>query len=196
MDIQNIINEHRSLLDKFDTNAVERIANVITDAFAGGFKLLIAGNGGSAADAQHMAAELVGRFRMDRKALPAIALTTDSSILTAVGNDYNFNHIFVRQVEALGREGDIYLVLSTSGESKNIIESVKRAKEKGLFVISLTGEKDTSIERESNFNFCADTISAARAQEIHQLAYHIICELVENNIVSTNELRGSSCPSW
>ena len=146
--------------------------------------MLIFGNGGSAADSQHMAAELVGRFEAERKALPCIALTTDSSILTAISNDYNFEDIFARQIEALGNAGDTVVAISTSGSSKNVIKGVKAAKAKGAKVITLTGKDGGELLNMADIAINVDAENTARVQEVHITIIHAICRLVENSFIS------------
>ena len=141
----------------------------------------LCGNGGSAADAQHIAGELVGRYQRERKALAAVALSTDTSILTSIANDYAYEDVFARQVEALVREGDILWAFSTSGSSANVIKAARLAKEKGACVLAFTGRANSKLERIADICFCADSESTARSQEMHQVAYHIICELVEQS---------------
>jgi len=141
-------------------------------------KVYLCGNGGSAADAQHIAGELVGRFERQRRALPAIALTTDTSVMTSIANDFGYENVFAKQVEALVREGDIFWALSTSGTSANVVEAAQLAKEKGACVVAFTGKTNSKLEQIADICFCADG-STARSQEIHQLGYHIICKLVE-----------------
>jgi D-sedoheptulose 7-phosphate isomerase len=153
----------------------------VTDCILQGGCVYLFGNGGSASDAQHIAGELVGRFYLNRKALPAVALTTDTAIITAVGNDFSYDDIFARQVEALVKPGDLVWAFSTSGTSKNVIKAVELAKEKQAKVLGFTGRQETPLEALSDVCICASDPSSARAQEIHQLAYHIICELVELN---------------
>ena len=145
---------------------------------AGG-KLLFFGNGGSAADAQHLAAEFVGRFVRERAGLPAIALTTDSSILTAVGNDYGFDQIFARQVQALGRPGDVAIAISTSGNSPNIIEGVKAARKGYLKTIGLSGKDGGLLAAEADVVITIASTSTARIQECHITIGHLLCELTE-----------------
>ena len=147
----------------------------------------LCGNGGSAADAQHIASELVGRFNRERRGLAAVALTTDTSILTSVANDYTFTKIFARQVEALAHKGDILWAFSTSGSSVNIIEAAKSAKEKGALVLAFTGRAKSKLEGLADICFCAENESTARSQEIHQLAYHIICDLVEGHFANSSD---------
>ena len=139
--IEDSITAKRSILDSEQSVAsIHKIADLISSCYKNGGKVLTAGNGGSAGDAQHIAAELVVKFYKERRALPAVALTTDSSIITAIGNDSSFDNIFSRQIQALGNKGDVFIAFSTSGSSKNIIEAIKEAKNKGLTVIGFTGQ--------------------------------------------------------
>jgi D-sedoheptulose 7-phosphate isomerase len=147
-----------------------------------GGKILIAGNGGSAGDAQHIAAELVGRFQRERPGLPAIALTTDTSILTAVANDYSFEQVFTRQLEALGREGDLFIAISTSGNSKNVVAAAKRGKELGLKVITLTGKGGGELGKLGDINIVVPSSSTPRIQEMHILIGHLIAGIVDRQI--------------
>lgn len=153
--------------------------HLITKTLKGKRKLFFFGNGGSAADSQHMAAEFVGRFQKERRALPAIALTTDTSILTALGNDYGFDIVFARQIEALGQKGDVAIGISTSGNSKNVINGLKAAKRKGLKTITLTGGSGGKMARMADINLVVPSKSTARIQESHICIAHAICELVE-----------------
>lgn len=162
-----------------DLAPVVRAADAIRAAFRSGGKLLIFGNGGSAADAQHLAAELVGRFERERAAMPAIALTTDTSVLTSVGNDDAFDRVFVRQVEALGRAGDVALGISTSGASANVLAALEAAHARGLVTIALTGRDGGSIGRAAGIHVNVPDDSTARVQEVHGTLIHAICELVE-----------------
>ena len=159
---------------------LERIAGVLVDCLRGGGKVLLLGNGGSAADAQHIAAELLGRFKRDRRALPAIALTTDTSTLTAVGNDLGFERVFARQVEALLRPGDVLWVLSTSGDSPNVLEAVRCAARIGpAAIIGFTGESGGRLAPLCSHVLRVPHRSSDRIQECHQLAYHYLCERIE-----------------
>jgi D-sedoheptulose 7-phosphate isomerase len=179
-----IIRTHRKMVTELEESGLKTIADIagaITKAIKKGATVYICGNGGSAADAQHIAAELVNRFESSRRALPAIALTTDSSVMTSIANDYCYENIFARQAEALVRKGDIFWAISTSGSSPNVLAAVKVARKKGAVVIAFTGIKNSRIERLADMCFCADSVSAARSQEIHLLAYHIICKLVEQS---------------
>jgi D-sedoheptulose 7-phosphate isomerase len=145
-------------------------------------KILIAGNGGSAADAQHFAGELVSRFYFDRPPLAAIALTTDSSILTAIGNDYGYEDVFARQVQALGRKGDVFIAISTSGNSPNILRAVEAAKSIGLVVIGLTGRTGGKLKALCDVCLCAPSDSTPRIQECHLVLEHILCACIEESL--------------
>ena len=158
---------------------VERVATAIKAALANGKKVLFCGNGGSAADSQHLAAEFVGRFQKERQGLPAIALTVDTSILTAVGNDYGFDKVFVRQVEALGNEGDVLVGISTSGTSPNVIAAVELAKAKGIYCVGMTAANGAKLAELCDECIAVPAKVTARAQEMHILIGHILCELVD-----------------
>jgi D-sedoheptulose 7-phosphate isomerase len=162
-----------------DPAPIVRAAAAIRGAFAGGGKLLIFGNGGSAADAQHLATELVGRFMRERVALPAIALTTDTSILTAVANDYGFDRVFARQVEALGRPGDVAFGISTSGRSPSVLKALDAAGARGLTTVALTGQDGGPIGAAAQIHINVPAASTPRVQEVHGTLIHAICELVE-----------------
>jgi D-sedoheptulose 7-phosphate isomerase len=184
-DIKNQIQESISAKQSFMSQAenIKKAADAIISCYKKGSKVLICGNGGSAADAQHMAAELVGRYKLERKGLPAIALTTDTSIITAWSNDYSFQTVFERQVEALAKNGDVLIGLSTSGNSENVIKAFNKGKEIGTINISLTGKGGGKLKAISDININSDSKDTPRIQECHVLAYHIICELVENEMV-------------
>jgi D-sedoheptulose 7-phosphate isomerase len=185
--IVETIETHKKMTADFEKDGVETIAAIaeaITGALQQGGTVYLCGNGGSAADAQHIAGELVGRFARERKALAAVALSTDTSILTCIANDYSYEQVFARQAEALVRKGDILWAFSTSGTSANIIAAVRVAREKGARAIAFTGRKGSELEHISDICFCADAESTARSQEIHQLAYHIICDLVERDFAN------------
>jgi phosphoheptose isomerase len=160
--------------------AVARAAGAIRSAFAQGNKLMVFGNGGSAADAQHMAAELVGHFQRDRGGLPAIALTTDTSTLTSVANDYGFERVFARQIEALGRSGDVAFGISTSGASGNVVTALDAARQAGLITIALTGRDGGAAGAAAEIHLNLPEQSTARIQEVHRTLIHAICELVED----------------
>ncbi|UCF56414.1 MAG: D-sedoheptulose 7-phosphate isomerase [Deltaproteobacteria bacterium] len=154
-------------------------ADKIALALTSDRKLLLCGNGGSAADAQHIAAEFINRYELERPPLPAIALTTDTSIITSVGNDYSFDEIFSKQVKALGVEGDVLLALSTSGNSANVIEAVKAARSQGIYTVGLTGGKGGQLASLADMSMVVKSNITARIQETHILVGHIICELVD-----------------
>ncbi len=163
---------------------LEAICLEAVEGYTNGKKILIAGNGGSAADAQHIAAELVARFYFDRAALAAIALTTDSSILTAVGNDYGFESLFSRQIEAHGQEGDIFIALSTSGNSPNILQAIQSAKQRGVKIVGFTGAKEGKMDTLCDYIIKAPSTDTPRIQEAHIMLGHIFCQMVEEQIFS------------
>jgi D-sedoheptulose 7-phosphate isomerase len=156
-------------------------AETVRRALAAGGKLLIAGNGGSAADAQHIAAELVGRYKRERAAMPAIALTTDTSALTAIGNDYGFEAVFARQVQALGHPGDVLMAISTSGRSPNILRALEAARNGKLTRIGLTGETGTDFARHCDVTIAAPSPETALVQQLHIAAGHAICDYLERD---------------
>lgn len=158
---------------------IERIAVVVKQALAKGNKVMLCGNGGSAADSQHLAAEFVGRFQKERKGLPALALTVDTSILTAVGNDYGYDKVFVRQVEALARPGDVLVGISTSGNSGNVVAAVELAKELGVYCVGMTAAGGGRLKALCDECIAVPAKVTARAQEMHILIGHILCELVD-----------------
>jgi D-sedoheptulose 7-phosphate isomerase len=164
---------------------IARAGEALAAALKSGRKVLSCGNGGSAADAQHFAAELVGRFERERPGLPAIALTTDTSALTAIANDYDFDRVFSKQVEALGNEGDVLLAISTSGNSKNVVEAMKAAQARSLTVIALTGRDGGAMGRmcgPRDFHINVAHPRTMRVQEVHLLVVHCLCEVVDNVI--------------
>lgn len=168
-----------------DTDFLIRLdaaAELIAKILLGGHTLLIAGNGGSAAEAQHFSAEIVGRYMRERRGYPAIALTTDTSILTAVGNDYDFDSIFARQIEALGRAGDVFIGLSTSGNSKNIINAIERARAQSLTTISLTGKDGGKMKGMADIDLIVPSDETPRIQETHLLIVHSICEALDSRL--------------
>jgi len=169
----------RTAQDAAIIDAARKIADVVVNALRGGNKLLISGNGGSAADAQHIAAEIVGRYKKDRPAYAAIALTTDTSALTAIGNDYGFEQVFARQVEGLGRPGDVLLALSASGRSPNILAALKVARQRGLITIGFTGAKGTALSALCDHLLIAPSDDTAVIQQIHLTLAHGICDMIE-----------------
>lgn len=158
---------------------IEALARHFADAAARGRTIFFCGNGGSAAEAQHFAAELVGRFRRDRPGLPAVALTTDSSILTSVGNDLGFQRVFARQVEALGRPGDLLVVLTTSGRSPNVLEAVRAARRRGMRVAGMTGAGGAAFARRCDVCLVVPTRDTPSIQEMHLVVGHLCCERAE-----------------
>ena len=166
-----------------DTARITAAADVIVQCLRNDGQLLVCGNGGSAADAQHVAAELVGRFRVERRALRAIALTTDTSVLTSIANDYAFDRVFARQVEALGRRGDVLLGISTSGASPNVLAAFAAAKERGLQTIALTGRDGGALGAAADLHINVPSSSTPRVQEVHRTILHVICDLVERAFV-------------
>jgi D-sedoheptulose 7-phosphate isomerase len=164
---------------EMDHSAVLQAAAAIRECHAADGKVLLFGNGGSAADAQHMSAELVCRFVRERRALAAIALSTDTSVLTAVGNDYGFDRVFARQIEALGRPGDVAFGISTSGGSANVVSALETARTRGLRTIALTGRDGGAVGAAADIHINVPESATARVQEVHATLIHVICELVE-----------------
>jgi D-sedoheptulose 7-phosphate isomerase len=158
---------------------LNEILQVLIQALQEGKKIILFGNGGSAADSQHIAAELVSKFRRDRRALPAIALTTDTSILTSIGNDYSFADVFARQIEALGQEGDVAIGISTSGNSPNVLKGIGIAREQGLIAIGFTGADGGKLKECVDICFRAPSQTTARIQEAHITVAHALCEIIE-----------------
>jgi D-sedoheptulose 7-phosphate isomerase len=169
--------------------AIYAIADSITRAFRRGGKLLIAGNGGSAADAQHIAGEFLSRFCFDRDPLPAIALTTDTSVLTAIGNDYGFDRAFERQVRGLGRPGDVFMAISTSGRSPNVLSALKAAHEIGMTTIGFTGDGQRDMSTYCDHCLAAPSGETPLIQQVHIVAAHAICGLVEQELFGTASVR-------
>lgn len=175
------IDGHLATLSRLDECAgvLSAIADAWVTALKAGKKIIFFGNGGSAADAQHLAAELVVRYRINRRALPSIALTTDTSILTAHSNDYGFETVFARQVEALAQPGDVVVGISTSGTSKNVVAGLKAARERGCVVVSFTGQNGADCAALAHHAYCVPSPITAYAQECHLMAGHVLCEHVE-----------------
>lgn len=182
----NELQDHIAILEQSISECgtmVSEISNVIIQCFEHGHKVLLCGNGGSAADAQHIAAEFINRFRFDRPALPAMALTTDSSILTCVGNDSSFDLVFSRQVEALAQQGDVLVGISTSGASINVLKALDSARTKGVTTIGFTGEKGrTILGAKCDYCIVIPSADTARIQEAHEFIWHVICGMVEEKI--------------
>lgn len=184
-EIEESVNVKVSMMkDKKLIETVSKIIDEIVSALKRGRKILLCGNGGSAADAQHFAAELVGKFRKIRKALSAVSLTVNTSILTSIGNDFSFDDVFKRQVEAIGKEGDILIAISTSGNSKNVIEAVKQAKKMGIFTIGFTGKDGGKLAEICDIVVKVPSSSTPRIQEMHITLFHAICGIVEEIITA------------
>lgn len=164
---------------KRNTSSLIHLAEHLSEAFTNNKKLLICGNGGSAADAQHLAAEFVNRFQLERKPLPALALTTDTSIITSVANDYSYDEVFSKQINALGVQGDILLAISTSGRSENVLSAIRTAKKKGLYTVGFIGGDSGEMWRLVDLALVVKSDQTPRVQETHILAGHLICELVD-----------------
>lgn len=193
--IRKRINEHFEIVNKllYDEgymSSLQQIADMIIESYSNGGKLLLCGNGGSAADAQHLAAELVSRFYKERKALSAEALNANTSIITAIGNDYEYSRIFARSVEAQGRKGDVLLGITTSGKSKNIIEAMKMAKYLGMKTVLFTGilNETDEVLRYTDCLLSVPSKDTPRIQEMHILSGHIMCELIENRMFESEEI--------
>jgi len=169
--------------------AVNKAVDLVYETFASGRKLLVFGNGGSSADAQHFTAEFVGRFVAERRALPAIALTTNQAVLTAWSNDYSFDDVFARQIEALGSKGDVAFGISTSGTSANVLKALERARERGLRTIGLTGAHGGRMASLCDVLLAVPLTSTARIQEVHLVTYHAICAAVEARILASEASR-------
>jgi D-sedoheptulose 7-phosphate isomerase len=185
-DIRDRLAQTSRLIDRFaeeNATGLAEAVEMVVDTCRQGGTVLIFGNGGSAADAQHIAGELVGRFFLERPAYRAVALTTDTSVLTAVGNDYGFDQVFARQVEALGRVGDVAIALSTSGNSANVVEGLKQARKQGMRTIAFTGEGGGKCRDLADVLLMAENDQSPRIQEVHVAAYHVLCELVERELV-------------
>ncbi|WP_018085581.1 D-sedoheptulose 7-phosphate isomerase [Desulfurispora thermophila] len=179
--VVDIIDEHKALIDVVHDMApsIEQFAKLMAKTLASGCKILLCGNGGSAADAQHIAGELVGRFLKERSPLPALALSVNSSVLTAIGNDYDFREVFARQVAALGCPGDLLVAISTSGNSPNVLRASEVAREKGMKIVGLTGGEGGKLKGLCDLCINIPSKSTPRIQEIHILIGHIVCQLVE-----------------
>lgn len=161
---------------------IEKAAKLMIDALKNNKKIILAGNGGSSSQASHIAAEFVGRYKIERKGLPAVSLSTDLSALTSIGNDYGFESVFERQLEALGNEGDVFIALSTSGNSKNIIKAVEKAKELDIHTIGLLGKDGGNLKNTSKVEIIVPSDNTPRIQEAHLMILHIICELVDKEL--------------
>jgi len=168
---------------KNQSEKIEKAANEVINSLKTGNKIIFCGNGGSAADAQHLAAELMGRYKVDRNPLPAISLTVDTSAITAIGNDYGYENIFSRQLRGIGVKGDILFAISTSGASKNVIKAIREARDMGIYVISLTGINDSEMKNLSHLTIQSQSDETNHIQEMHIAIGHLICGLVESSVV-------------
>jgi D-sedoheptulose 7-phosphate isomerase len=177
------------LADEAIISALEETAEACINAMRSGRKILLAGNGGSAADAQHIAGEFVSRFAFDRPGLPAIALTTDTSIITAIGNDYGYETLFARQIQANGNSGDIFVGYSTSGKSRNILRAFEGAKNKGLICVGMTGSGESPMHELCDYLLQVPSTDTPKIQEGHLVLGHIICGLVENALFGAQDAR-------
>lgn len=175
---QNIYNNEELL------NNIQELAEKCIELYKGNNKTILAGNGGSAADAQHIAAELVGRYGFDRPSLPSLALTTDTSALTAIGNDYGYDYVFSRQLEGMGQKGDVFIGISTSGNSVNIIKAFESAKNKGITTVALVGRDGGQMAKIADISLVVPSESTPRIQESHILIGHILCDIIEKEIFS------------
>ena len=180
--IAEAIAEHKKLLTALETESIDTIiaaTEIIIKAMNNDGCVYLCGNGGSAADCQHIAGEFVGRFLQERRPLPAVAFSTDTAVITAIGNDYSFDDIFSKQAQALVKQNDILWAISTSGNSKNVVAAAEVAKRKGAAVLAFTGKANSKLEKIADVCLCANAANSFGAQQIHQIAYHLICDLVE-----------------
>lgn len=183
--VLNMLNNHLNVVEtciKSNTHTINAMADACVNAFENGKKLMFCGNGGSAADAQHFSAEFVIRFVNDRPSLPALALNTDTSAVTACGNDYGYDFVFSRQIEGLGQEGDVLFAISTSGTSPNIVKAIEAAKKKGITVIGLTGKSGGSMLESCDIVLHVEDKTTMHIQETHATALHMMCSLVESKM--------------
>lgn len=180
---QNLIRGHQRAFEKTfqgnDLEILEQISRMLLSVLKSGKKIMLCGNGGSAADAQHIAAEFVGRFEKERRSLPALALTTDTSALTAIGNDYSYDVVFARQVEGLGNEGDVLIAISTSGNSRNVLEALRAAQAKKVHTIALTGKDGGKVKDLADISLVIKSDKTSHIQEMHIFALHAAAEAVE-----------------
>ncbi len=183
------IRTKRSFL-KENLQTLIKVIDLISETFLRGKKLLLFGNGGSAADAQHIAAEFVNRFRIERPPLPALALTTDSSAITSIANDYHYKEIFAKQIRALGKEGDLAVAISTSGNAANVLAAIQSCRKLGITTVGLTGDDGGKMAKKVDYLLCASrSKNTARIQETHILAAHVICEMVDRKLYPAKNLR-------
>ena len=182
--LQNVSNNFKLLESQSDN--IKIATNIMIEALNSKNKIIYCGNGGSAADSQHLSAELMGRYKLDRKPLPAISLTVDTSAITAIGNDYGFEHIFSRQLEGIGNKGDVLYATSTSGESKNVIKAIEKAKEIGIKVICITGKDNNKMSKISDITIHAQSNETNHIQEMHIAIGQLICGIIEEELFGKN----------
>ncbi|MDD5711680.1 MAG: D-sedoheptulose 7-phosphate isomerase [Smithellaceae bacterium] len=190
--IVKIFKESSQLKEVFVNENLGKLVAVVealTAALKAGNKILLFGNGGSAADAQHLAAEFVNRFLIERPPLPALALTTDSSVITSIGNDYDFSDIFAKQIRALGQAGDVAWGISTSGNSANVLKGLETAKKIGLITVGLTGKDGGEIAKIADYSLHVSSGNTARIQEVHITAGHVICEMIDLKLFQKPDLK-------
>lgn len=193
--IREAFEEHSEVLEKVQTalmDELERVSEMAAACLREGGKILVLGNGGSAADAQHFAAELVGRFERQRRPLPALALTVNTSTITAVSNDFGFDHVFERQVEALAQEGDLLIAISTSGESENVVAAAKKARARGCPVVGFTGESGGRLGQLTDVLIAVPSTTVARIQEIHEICLHALAAWLEGSLTGEEDQRVDS----
>lgn len=187
--IRKIIEEKKRLLENLSQgyiDQVEQAGAVLADILKAGNKILLAGNGGSAADAQHFAGEIVGRFTMERKSLPAISLCVDPSVMTCIANDYGYEQTFARQIDGLGNKGDAFIAISTSGNSPNLINALSAAKQRGLTTVALLGKDGGKMKGLCDYPLVVPSSCTPRIQETHTLTVHILCQMIEQEIFSAD----------
>ena len=183
--ISSHIQEHKKVLNSFNDEMIEKIedvTNILVDALSNGNTIFWCGNGGSAGDSQHLAAELIGRFKLDRKPLKSIALTTDTSAITCISNDYSYDKVFERQIEGLGEKGDVLKGISTSGNSLNIVNALKKSNDLGVKSIGLLGKDGGLAKSVANYSIIVESDSTARIQEMHIMIGQIFCDLIEHGL--------------
>jgi D-sedoheptulose 7-phosphate isomerase len=187
--MQNIIEDYFEKVSKNfiqlknQSKYIEAASEKVIQSLQNGNKIIFCGNGGSAGDSQHLAAELMGRYKVDRKPLPAIALTVDTSAITAIGNDYGYENVFSRQLKGIGNKGDVLISISTSGKSENVLEAIKEAKKMGIYVVSLTGINDSEMKKISDLTISAQSNETNHIQEMHIAIGQLICGIVENAVI-------------
>ena len=187
--MQNIIEDYFEKVSKNfiqlknQSKYIEAASKKVIQSLQNGNKIIFCGNGGSAGDSQHLAAELMGRYKVDRKPLPAIALTVDTSAITAIGNDYGYENVFSRQLKGIGNKGDVLISISTSGKSENVLEAIIEAKKMGIYVISLTGINDSEMKKISDLTISAQSNETNHIQEMHIAIGQLICGIVENAVI-------------